>query len=149
MRFGDFFKDKLNEQGRSIRWLAMQLDMDEKTLAGKLNRNSIPGNELLTIARVLNINLDEIKQFIHIKSFIIPESKLMEVIQTKDWLMLNAIIDMADQYSKYCTDIIIEKDLLDVINPVRILLKTKDEYESWKKRVRRVIEKFENSEQIE
>ncbi len=108
MRFGNFFKDRLNEQGRSIRWLAEQLDINEKTLAGKFNRNRISDNELITIARILDINLDEIKPYIHINSFMIPASKLFDIIQMKNWIMLYAILDMVDQYAKYCSDIIIE-----------------------------------------
>ncbi len=141
MKFGEFFKDKLSEQGRTVRWLAEQLDINEKTLAGKFNRNKISDNELITIARILNISLDEIKPYIHIDSFIIPENKLFDIIQMKNWIMLYAILDMVDQYAKYCTSIIIEKDYFNIANPTRIVIRNKDEYELWKKKVKQIVER--------
>lgn len=61
MNTGQYILSVLKEQGRSQVWLADKLGIHEKTFSNKLRRNSITGDELLQIAKLLNINLEELK----------------------------------------------------------------------------------------
>lgn len=61
MDIGEYIQKVLDEQGRSQVWLADKIRMNDKTFSGKLKRNSISGEELLRIAKVLGINLEELK----------------------------------------------------------------------------------------
>ena len=61
MDIGEYIQKVLDEQGRSQVWLADKIGIHDKTFSGKLKRNSISGEELLRIAKVLNINLEELK----------------------------------------------------------------------------------------
>jgi hypothetical protein len=61
MDLGKHIMILLDEQGRSQTWLADKLNINVKTFSGKLKRNSITGEELLLIAKVLNINLEDLK----------------------------------------------------------------------------------------
>lgn len=62
MNIGEYIQKVLDEQGRSQVWLADQIGIHDKTFSGKLKRNSISGEELLRIAKVLGINLEELKR---------------------------------------------------------------------------------------
>lgn len=62
MNLGLKIKERLDEQGRTIAWLADKLSVNEKTLAGKLNRNSITGEDLLLMSYLLNINLIKLQE---------------------------------------------------------------------------------------
>jgi len=61
MNIGSYIKNILKDQGRSQAWLANKLELNEKTFSGKLKRNNITGEELLKIAQLLGINLEELK----------------------------------------------------------------------------------------
>ena len=61
MDIGEYIQKVLDEQGRSQIWLADKLGIHDKTFSGKLKRNSITGEELLKIAQLLGINLEELK----------------------------------------------------------------------------------------
>ena len=61
MDIGEYIQQVLKEQGRSQVWLADKIGIHDKTFSGKLKRNSISGEELLKIAKVLGINLEELK----------------------------------------------------------------------------------------
>ncbi|NBI28648.1 hypothetical protein [Chengkuizengella marina] len=68
MNLGKYIKAELMIKSLSIRWLADQLDINEKTLAGKLNRNSITGEDLLEIGGFLEINMNELKIITQLES---------------------------------------------------------------------------------
>jgi len=61
MNIGEYILLVLKDQGRSQVWLADKLDIHEKTFSNKLRRNSITGDELLKIAKLLNIDLEKLK----------------------------------------------------------------------------------------
>ena len=61
MDIGSYIKNILKEQGRSQAWLADKLELNEKKFSGKLKRNNITGEELLRVAKLLGINLEELK----------------------------------------------------------------------------------------
>jgi len=61
MNTGQYILSVLKDQGRSQVWLADKLGVHEKTFSNKLRRNSITGDELLKIAKLLNIDLEKLK----------------------------------------------------------------------------------------
>ena len=61
MNTGQYILLILKDQGRSQVWLADKLGVHEKTFSNKLRRNSITGDELLKIAKLLNIDLEKLK----------------------------------------------------------------------------------------
>ena len=61
MNTGQYILSVLKDQGRSQVWLADKLRVHEKTFSNKLRRNSITGDELLKIAKLLNIDLEKLK----------------------------------------------------------------------------------------
>jgi len=61
MNTGQYILSVLKNQGRSQVWLADKLEVHEKTFSNKLRRNSITGDELLKIAKLLNIDLEKLK----------------------------------------------------------------------------------------
>lgn len=53
--------DELKKQDRTRGWLANKTGINPKSLVYKLNNNSITADELLVIAKILNIDLEELK----------------------------------------------------------------------------------------
>ena len=62
MDIGEYIQQVLKGQGRSQVWLADKIGIHDKTFSGKLKRNSITGEELLKIGKILGINLEELKE---------------------------------------------------------------------------------------
>ena len=62
MRIGTLIRKTIRQQGRTQQWIAEQLGLDRKTFSGKLTRNSITSDELLKIAELLEINLEDLKK---------------------------------------------------------------------------------------
>jgi len=62
MNLADYISSIIEQQGRTKVWVAEQIDMKYKTFFDKLTRNTIKGDELLKIAKVLNIDLEELKK---------------------------------------------------------------------------------------
>lgn len=62
MNIGALIRQELKKQGRSQRWLASQIDIDEITLSGKLTRNSITAEEIIKIGNILEIDLNKLKE---------------------------------------------------------------------------------------
>jgi hypothetical protein len=61
MNLGKYITQVLEQQGRSKTWLADKMNINVKTFTGKLKRDSISGQELLRIADILNLDLEELK----------------------------------------------------------------------------------------
>jgi hypothetical protein len=61
MNLGKYIIEVLEQQGRSKTWLADKMNINVKTFVGKLKRDSITGQELLRMAEILNIDLEELK----------------------------------------------------------------------------------------
>ena len=66
---GILIKKKLENSGRSIAWLADKLHINEKTLAGKLKRESISGEEILVITSILGIDIRDVQKEVYKKRF--------------------------------------------------------------------------------
>ena len=64
MNLGKYIEDIIEKQGRTKTWVADQSDINYKTFIDKLTRDSFTGKELLRIANVLNINLEDLKELI-------------------------------------------------------------------------------------
>lgn len=61
MNLGEYIASVIERQGRTKTWVSDKSGINYKTFVDKLNRDSITGKELLRIAKVLNINLEELK----------------------------------------------------------------------------------------
>lgn len=61
MNLGEYITNVIEDQGRTKIWVAEQSEINYKTFVDKLTRDSFTGKELLKIAKVLNINLEELK----------------------------------------------------------------------------------------
>lgn len=61
MNIGEFIKHILKKQGRTKTWLCDQLDANYKTLHAKLDFDRLKANDLLMIAHLLGIDLNELK----------------------------------------------------------------------------------------
>jgi len=62
MNLGEYISNIINQQGRTKVWVAEKSNINYKTFVDKLTRDTITGKELLRIAKVLNINLEELKK---------------------------------------------------------------------------------------
>ena len=78
MRLSDKISEIIENQGRSRSWVAERADIKYRTFLDKLERNSFSGEELLKLGRVLNIDLNKMKEEI---SWI-----NLRNINTKKWL---------------------------------------------------------------
>ena len=61
MNLGELIENVIKQQGRTKTWVADQSEIKYKTFVDKIMRNSFTGEELLRVAKVLNINLEELK----------------------------------------------------------------------------------------
>lgn len=49
------------DKGINLSWVADKINMNEKTFSGKLKRDSLDAKDLLRIANVLNLDLNELR----------------------------------------------------------------------------------------
>ena len=61
MNLAEHIEKAIEEQGRTKTWVADQSKIKYKTFVDKITWNRFTGEELLRIAKVLNINLEELK----------------------------------------------------------------------------------------
>lgn len=61
MNLGEHIANIIEQQGRTKVWVAEQSEINYKTFVDKLSRDSFTGKELLRIAKVLGIDLEELK----------------------------------------------------------------------------------------
>lgn len=62
MKIADYIAQELQAQGRKKIWLANELGMKEGTLHSKINRDNLDAYDLVRIAAILNIDLNEFKK---------------------------------------------------------------------------------------
>lgn len=60
MNLGEHIAKIIEQQGRTKVWVAEQSNINYKTFVDKLSRDTITGKELLRVAKVLNIDLEEV-----------------------------------------------------------------------------------------
>jgi transcriptional regulator with XRE-family HTH domain len=61
MDIGKYIKNILESKGYTQRQLADKLNIDEKRFSYRLTNNSLSANELIKIAEILNLDLNELK----------------------------------------------------------------------------------------
>ena len=61
MNLGEYISNIIEQQGRTKTWVADLSNINYKTFVDKLTRDTITGKELLRVAKVLGINLEELK----------------------------------------------------------------------------------------
>lgn len=62
MEIGKYISKVLEEQGRQQKWLADKLNISEARLSYKIKNNAIKADELIKISKILNINLEKMKE---------------------------------------------------------------------------------------
>lgn len=62
MKLSEYIIQVISNQGRTKVWVAEQSNINYKTFVDKLTRNTITGEELLRVAKVLNIDLNKLKE---------------------------------------------------------------------------------------
>lgn len=62
MKLSEHISKVIEDQGRTKVWVAEQSDINYKTFVDKLTRNTITGEELLRVSKVLNIDLNKLKE---------------------------------------------------------------------------------------
>ncbi len=62
MNLSEFINQELENQERGISWLSDKTGIKYKTLYDKLKNNTIKGVDLLKIAKVLNLDLNKLKE---------------------------------------------------------------------------------------
>ena len=61
MTIAEYILEVLQSQERPKTWLAEKIDISKQTIRYKFNNNSFTAEDLIKIAKVLNINLEELK----------------------------------------------------------------------------------------
>lgn len=64
MKLSEYIAKIIEDQGRNKNWVADQSGIKYKTFIDKLANNRFTGEELIQIAKVLNIDLNELKEII-------------------------------------------------------------------------------------
>jgi hypothetical protein len=64
MHFGYYLQVVLERKGKSAVWLAKELNVNHKTLQGKLSRGSITAQEIFEISLVLGLDVVEFKNIV-------------------------------------------------------------------------------------
>lgn len=59
---GRYISNVLKEQGRQKTWLAAQLNISKEGLNYKIREDAFRANELIKISRMLNIDLEKMKE---------------------------------------------------------------------------------------
>jgi hypothetical protein len=62
MNVAEYIAKVIEEQGRTKTWIAEQSDIKYKTFVDKLTYNRFTAEELIIIAKVLNIDLNKLKE---------------------------------------------------------------------------------------
>jgi len=62
MTVAEYILEVLSTQERPKSWLAEKIDISKQAIHYKFKSNSFTAEELLRIAKVLNINLEELKE---------------------------------------------------------------------------------------
>jgi len=61
MKVADYILEVLNSQERQKSWLADKTNISKQAINYKFKNNSFTAEELFEVARVLNINLEEMR----------------------------------------------------------------------------------------
>jgi lambda repressor-like predicted transcriptional regulator len=61
LNLAEHITNVIEQQGRTKVWVAEKAEINYKTFVDKLTRNTLKGEDLLKIAKILNIDLNELK----------------------------------------------------------------------------------------
>jgi len=64
VKIGNYISGQLHGRGKNNKWLARRLNMTESTLSSKFKKDTFTAKELILIAHLLDINLEELKETI-------------------------------------------------------------------------------------
>ena len=62
MNISEEIKNKIQEKGLKLNFVAEQLNIPAQNLSYKLLKNSLKANEVFKLAKILNINLNKFKE---------------------------------------------------------------------------------------
>jgi len=62
MNLGQHISNIIKQKGHTKTWVADKADINYKTFVDKMKRDTFNAYELLKLAKVLNINLEELKK---------------------------------------------------------------------------------------
>jgi hypothetical protein len=62
MNLGQYIENIIEQQGRSKQWVSDRLNMNYKTFFYRLKNDSLKATDLLVIAKLLGIDLNELKE---------------------------------------------------------------------------------------
>ncbi|MDV3428297.1 MAG: helix-turn-helix domain-containing protein [Bacillota bacterium] len=62
MNIGEYIKEEIKNQGRTQKWVAEKIEMDVNTFNRKINNDTFAADELIKIAKILNIDLNKLKE---------------------------------------------------------------------------------------
>lgn len=68
MNIGEYIKEEIKNQGRTQKWIAKKIEMDVNTFNRKINNDTFAADELIKIAKILNIDLNKLKEDYNEKS---------------------------------------------------------------------------------
>lgn len=91
MNIGEYVKDYLKKEGRTAMWVSEKLDINYKTLVGKINRNALSAIELLKISALLDMNLEDLKKELDISNLF---------LQAHEFVYAPILEDTTDIFSK-------------------------------------------------
>lgn len=83
IKLGDYIKNCIKEEGRTISWVSEKLGINYKTFTTKLDRNTMSADELLKISVLLGINLENLKSDLEYK-FAITNEYAYVITEGKD-----------------------------------------------------------------
>lgn len=62
LRLSDFILKTMESQGRNKAWVAEQTNIKYRTFLDKLDKNTFTAVELIKLSKLLNINLEKLKE---------------------------------------------------------------------------------------
>lgn len=92
IKLGNYIKNCIKEEGRTISWVSEKLGINYKTFTTKLDRNTISADELLKISVLLGINLESLKSDLEYK-FAITNEYAYVITEEKD-INIDEILNM-------------------------------------------------------
>ena len=62
MKVAEYINKVIEDQGRNKTWVADRCEINYKTFVDKLKNNRFTADDLLKVSKVLNINLENMKE---------------------------------------------------------------------------------------
>ncbi|MDD4779191.1 MAG: hypothetical protein PHT02_01115 [Tissierellia bacterium] len=63
MNLGEYLENEIrNKQGREVKWVAEQIETNDRTLRYQLKNDCVSGKNLLVIAKLIGLDLNKLKE---------------------------------------------------------------------------------------